>query len=91
MKNLDIYCVTDKKLDFLEKTNLKLVGVGKEKFSEKYLKCDTKKILIIKKNIILSQHFITGIGKIYYQMKNRIGLDFAKREDFGLIQKKIKI
>ena len=54
MKNLDIYCVTDKKLDFLEKTNLKLVGVGKEKFSEKYLKCDTKKILIIKKNIILS-------------------------------------
>ena len=30
MKNLDIYCVTDKKLSFLEKTSLKLVGVGQE-------------------------------------------------------------
>ena len=43
MSNLDIYCVTNEKLSFLEKTPLKLVGVGKEKFSEKYLKCDNKK------------------------------------------------
>ena len=43
MSNLDIYCVTNKKLLFLEKTHLKLVGVGEEKFSEKYLKCDNKK------------------------------------------------
>ena len=38
MKNLDIYCVTNKKLEFLERTPLKLVGVGNEKFSEKYLR-----------------------------------------------------
>ena len=42
MKNLEIYCVTNKKLDFLEKTHLKLVGVGREKFSEDYIRCDTK-------------------------------------------------
>ena len=40
MNNLDIYCVTNKKLGFLENTSLKLVGVGNENFSEKYLKCD---------------------------------------------------
>ena len=33
MNNLDVYCVTNKKMDFLENTLLKLVGVGKENFS----------------------------------------------------------
>ena len=32
MNNLDLYCVTNKKLEFLENTDLKLVAVGKEKF-----------------------------------------------------------
>ena len=54
MSNLDIYCVTNEKLSFLEKTPLKLVGVGKEKFSEKYLKCDNKKIFTIEKNFTLN-------------------------------------
>ena len=30
MINLDIYCVTNKKLDFLEKTPFKLAAVGNE-------------------------------------------------------------
>ena len=42
MKNLKIYCVTNKKLDFLERMPFKLVGVGKEKFSQNYIRCDTK-------------------------------------------------
>ena len=41
MQNLEIYCVTNKKLDFLEQTPYKLVGVGEDNFSEKYLKCNT--------------------------------------------------
>ena len=40
MSNLDIYCVTDKEIPFLEKSNYKLAAVGKKKFSDKYLKCD---------------------------------------------------
>ena len=36
MSNLDIYCVTDKDIPFLEKSNYKLAAVGKKKFSDKY-------------------------------------------------------
>mgnify|MGYP001341444026 FL=1 len=40
MSNLEIYCVTDKELPFLEKSNYKLAGVGRSEFSSKYIKCD---------------------------------------------------
>ena len=40
MSNLEIYCVTDKEIPFLEESNYKLAAVGKKKFSDKYLKCD---------------------------------------------------
>ena len=40
MSNLEIYCVTDKDIPFLEKSNYKLAAVGKNKFSDKYLRCD---------------------------------------------------
>ena len=39
MKKLEIFCVTNKKIDFLEKLNLTLVGVGQEIFSENYIEC----------------------------------------------------
>ena len=37
MTKLLIFCVTNKQIDFLEKLNLKLVGVGKEKFPNNYI------------------------------------------------------
>ena len=43
MKKLEIYCVTNKSIKFLEKTGYKLAAVGKEKFSKKYIKCNKKK------------------------------------------------
>ncbi len=42
MSNLEIYCVTDMDIPFLEESNYKLAGVGKKNFSHKYLKCDYK-------------------------------------------------
>ena len=42
MENLEIYCVTDKEVPFLEKTNYKLAAVGLGKFPERYIKCDNK-------------------------------------------------
>lgn len=39
MDNLQIYCVTDKEIDYLENLNLILAGVGKNKFKKKYLNC----------------------------------------------------
>ena len=42
MSNLKIYCVTDKKFQFLEDTKLILAAVGNEKFSDRYLKSNEK-------------------------------------------------
>ena len=41
MKNLEIYCVTNRESSFLEKTNYKLAGVGKGQFKELYIKSNT--------------------------------------------------
>ena len=42
MSKLQIYCVTDREIPFLEESDYKLAAVGKKKFSDKYLKCDFK-------------------------------------------------
>ena len=36
---MNIFCVTNTELDYLEKLPVKLVGVGNEKFSKKYITC----------------------------------------------------
>ena len=54
MDNLEIYCVTDKELPFLEKTNYKLAAVGTGKFSSRYIKCDDKDNIYYKKKITQS-------------------------------------
>ena len=64
MSNLEIYCVTNKKLSFLEKTNFKLVGVGKEKFTENYLRCDQKD------NIYYKEKFYSELTFHYWYWKN---------------------
>ena len=54
MKNLKIYCVTNKKSKYLEQLPYQLVGVGKEKFSGKYIDCKKKKIYKKKKKTTLN-------------------------------------
>ena len=64
MKNLEIYCVTNKKLEFLEKTPFKLVGVGKDEFPENYIRCDTKDNIYYKKGNIYIEIFMCNYSKI---------------------------
>ena len=52
MNKIEIYCVTNKKLNFLEKTPLKLVGVGQKSFQINISDVIQKIIFIIRKNII---------------------------------------
>ena len=80
MSNLNIYCVTNKKLLFLEKTHLKLVGVGEEKFSEKYLKCDNKK------NIYDREKFYSELTFHYWYWQNC--LQNANKDWIGFCQKR---
>ena len=78
--NLDIYCVTNKKLDFLEKTPLKLVGVGNENFSNDYIKCD------IKKNIYHKEKYYSELTFHYWYWKNI--LPNEKKKWVGFCQKR---
>ena len=64
MKNLDIYCVTNKKHSFLEKTSLKLVGVGYDNFTQNYIRCDTKK------NIFYKEKYYSELTFHYWYWKN---------------------
>ncbi len=80
MKNLDIYCVTNKKLDFLEKTSLKLVGVGQEKFPKNYIKCDTKE------NIFYKEKYYSELTFHYWYWKNILNKE--KNDWVGFCQKR---
>ena len=42
MNKLEIYCVTNKPIKFLNNTGYKLAAVGKEKFPKNYIKCNKK-------------------------------------------------
>jgi len=80
MNNLDIYCVTNKKLNFLEKTPLKLVGVGQEKFSSQYLRCDTED------NIYYKEKYYSELTFHYWYWKNI--LPHEKNNWVGFCQKR---
>ena len=42
MNNINIYCVTNKRLEFLENFGYNLAWVGKGEAPHNYLKCDNK-------------------------------------------------
>ena len=54
MNNIDMYCITDKKINFLEKLPFNLGAVGHDKFNESIFYQIRKLIYIIKKKIILN-------------------------------------
>ena len=39
--NLDIYCVTNKRLPHIENANYKLVGASQNTFPENYINCNS--------------------------------------------------
>ena len=54
MTRLSIYCVTNKRIEFLENYSYNLAWVGNQVAPINYLKCDDKKISFTKRNIILN-------------------------------------
>ena len=80
MDNLDLYCITNKKLLFLENTTLKLVAVGKDKFSDEYLRCDNKI------NIYNKEKYYSELTFHYWYWKNY--LHDTKKDWIGFCQKR---
>tara|TARA_B110000196_G_scaffold3619_1_gene3189 strand:- start:51 stop:869 length:819 start_codon:yes stop_codon:yes gene_type:complete len=63
---LAIYCVTDKDLKFLRELDYNLAAVGKNKFSEKYIKCDQGD------NIFYKEEYYSELAFHYWFWKNQL-------------------
>ena len=80
MKNIEIYCVTNKPIKFLETFNYQLCAVGESKFSEKYLRCDTGN------NIYNKEKHYSELTFHYWYWKNK--LDVNNKNWIGFCQKR---
>jgi hypothetical protein len=80
MNELDIICVTDKHLEFLDKTNYHIGWVGKEKPKLHYLTCD-KKI-----NIYDKERYYSELTFHYWYWKNV--LNIKENKWIGFCQKR---
>ena len=63
MTNLKTFCVTNVSNKNLELLDIDLVGVGQNKFSNKYIKCDNQINIQHKEKFYSELLFIIGFGK----------------------------
>ena len=83
--NLKIFCVTNKKLNFLENSKYQLVGVGGGKFNKNYIKPNKKK------NIYHKEKYYSELTFHYWFWKNelkkyneKIWIGFCQKRRFWL-------
>ena len=82
-KNLLIYCVTNKDLNFLKNLEYKLAGVGKNKFSEEYVSSNNLD------NIFYKEEFYSELTFHYWFWKNKLK-NFENKDNMwiGFCQKR---
>ena len=78
--NLNIYCVTNKRVEHLEKTQLKLISVGKENLPNFYQKCN------FDDNIFHKEQYYSELTFHYWYWKNI--LDIKSDDWVGFCQKR---
>ena len=81
MDNLNIFCVTDKPIKYLEDLDINLVGVGKGQFSQKYISCLTGK------NIQKKEKHYSELTFHYWFWKNKLET-FSNNHWIGFCQKR---
>ena len=80
MDRLDIYCVTNKHVNFLKKNNYKIAWVGQEKPNEDYILCNNKI------NIFNKEKFYSELTFHYWYWKNL--LNIRDKKWIGFCQKR---
>ena len=80
-KNLLIYCVTNKDLNFLKNLEYKLAGVGKNKFPEEYLSSNSLD------NIFYKEEFYSELTFHYWFWKNKLE-KYSDNDWIGFCQKR---
>ncbi len=79
-KNLEIFCVTDKHLNFFNDIKYKLAAVGKNNFPSNYMTCNTGE------NIFYKEEFYSELTFHYWFWKNK--LDINKDNWVGFCQRR---
>ena len=80
MSGLSIYCVTNKRVKFLENFFYNLAWVGNQDAPKNYLKCDNKK------NIFFKEKYYSELTFHYWYWKNLLNIE--KNEWVGFCQKR---
>ena len=84
MKKLEIYCVTNKKIKFLEQSPYKLAAVGLEIFSNRYLKCNKKINIFYKQKNYSELTFHYWYWKNIMNLKSKNWVGFCQRRRFWI-------
>ena len=66
---IKIYCVTNKKINFIKQTEYNLSWVGKETPPNNYIKCDEKN------NIFFKEKYYSELTFHYWYWKNLLGFE----------------
>ena len=80
MKNLKMYCVTNKVLDFVDSTNYNIGWVGQEKPPKNYILCNSED------NIFFKEKYYSELTFQYWYWKNK--LDLQDESWIGFCQKR---
>ena len=80
MKNLKIYCVTNKAVNFLDNTNYNIGWVGQEKTPKNYISCNSED------NIFFKEKYYSELTFQYWYWKNK--LDLKHENWIGFCQKR---
>ena len=80
MEKLEIYCITNKRVNFLENSNYNLAWVGKEARPNNYIRCDNQK------NIFYKEQHYSELTFQYWYWKNL--LDLNNKNWIGFCQKR---
>tara|TARA_Y100000591_G_C21844123_1_gene707568 strand:- start:365 stop:1165 length:801 start_codon:yes stop_codon:yes gene_type:complete len=80
MNNLELYCVTNKRLKYLENFDYNLVGVGKDDFPKNYIQCNHGD------NIFHKEEYYSELTFHYWFWKNK--LDINAKNWIGFCQKR---
>lgn len=81
MQKIEMYCVTDKEFQYLNELNYNLGAVGKDTFSNKYLRCDNKD------NIYHKEKNYSELAFHYWFWKNEL-INKDNNTWFGFCQKR---
>ena len=80
MSNLEIFCITNKPVFFLENTKYNMVGVGRNEFPSNYIRCDKGD------NIFFKEQKYSELTFHYWFWKNR--LNDINEDWIGFCQKR---